>query len=168
MNEIMFSNILLTIIVIVSTYLILKFTIYNIVNTHNKEKQKFLDKEKEIEQNEKDKLEFLWFAISNIIIERKMYNLKRNNIKHIDVILNEIYKLEASELLNIYKKNNIKLTEFDLVYFIGNLTFERISDLEFLIKKILLVQPERRREFTNLIRKERIKGVFIKKEISKP
>jgi hypothetical protein len=161
MNEIMFSNILLTIIVIVSIYLIISFSINNIVNTHNKEKQKILDTVKEIEQNEKDIIEFLWFAISNIIIERKMYNLKRKNIKHIDIILKEIYNLEASDFLKLYKKN-VKLTDLDLIYFIGNLTFERITDLEFLTKKILLVQPERRREFINLIRKKRITNVFIK------
>ena len=153
-----------TLLIAITTYLLLKFTIRSIAKTHKEEKQKYINKKNEMQQNSEDELEYLYFAISSIIIDRKMYDIKRlnkKNIRNIDDILKEIYKLDAPKLEK-YKKSNVEITDAILMHFIGALTFKNLSELEFLTEKVLVLQPERRDEFSNLIQREKIKKVFIK------
>jgi hypothetical protein len=123
--------------------------------------------------------EFLWFVVANIIMEKKLYIGYRKEINEkgeIEIQTNSILKLIdicktegiIYKIMYIKNKKNTNINEMNLLlpyehflYLLGETEHHFLTEIEFLAKKIIIIQPERKKEFKILIKKEKIKKIFI-------
>ena len=125
------------------------------------------------------KNEFLWFVVANIIMEKKLYidyRKEKNEVGDIELQTNSILKLIdicktegiTHKMKYIKSKKNSNINEMNLLlpyehflYLLGDTKHQSLTEIEFLANKIMIVQPERRKELKLIIRKEKLKNIFL-------
>jgi hypothetical protein len=143
---------------------------------------------REIKSFRKEK-ELAWFILANLIFEKenfkeinvKIENAKRNLFKHnqneyVSSIIKEFYRKDAAKWMDVFNdKRKNKSKKYSLHfnyeamehYFFGffwenEVVASELTELEFLINKIVSVQPERINELNGMVKTMKMKNIFKK------
>jgi hypothetical protein len=145
----------------------------------NKDLENNLKSLKEERENE----ELFWFILANLRLNEQSLNEKKIVNKMMDTYeevrvrdyFDEQFHLKAKNIIiTYYEIENVdKLSEYSvdrhfklrskfIMEWMYKISIGSIADLDFLKEKILRVQPERKAELEKLIKKEKLKTIFIK------
>jgi hypothetical protein len=133
--------------------------------------------------------ELAWFVLANLIFEKESFtkindeieNAKRNLFKHnqskyVSSIIKVLYHKEAVKWVDIFnekridkKTKNNSYFNYEAMehYFFGFFWESRVvssslTELDFLINKIVSIQPERQNELNGMVKTRKINKIFKK------
>ena len=135
------------------------------------------------QKKKREKEELFWFILANLRLnEHSLNELKIKNPMidgfekvRIRNYFDEQFHLKARNIIiTFYEIENVdKLSEYNVdehfelkrefnMQWMYKINIGAIADLDFLKEKILIVQPGRKTELEKLIKKEKLKTIFIK------